>query len=356
VIASYGAPGVTAGRWTPATGFVVAAANGTVPNAIRVDEHAVVPSTFAKVLGVDQFDIHASAVACQPCGTAEHDIMVVLDRTGSMCDNPDKATAGCYDLNNAKDGIRTLLRAMDPAQDRIGLVAFPPLPDQSSNPCDAPASPPYDSPVRKYLADGLGSDWKLGNGSLNPASGLVVHTTDGGESSCVQNGGTTSYSLALDAASRELQANGRSEAQRIIVFMTDGEANIGPVWTCSALPAAEQAGCTDMPADGIENTKPCQAAINTATTIKSENVLLYTIGYALQDSGAYCASGQGTAADHWRGDQSVASEREQPLITPQETLTSVASPGNAYATAGDLDRTFAAIAADISGGTSRLVG
>jgi hypothetical protein len=48
---------------------------------------------------------------------------------------------------------------------------------------------------------------------------------------------------------------------------------------------------------------------------------------------------------------------ELPLITSYDTLQSIASPGDFYnkPTAGDVTQIFAAIAADITKGTSRLV-
>ena len=48
---------------------------------------------------------------------------------------------------------------------------------------------------------------------------------------------------------------------------------------------------------------------------------------------------------------------ESPLITSYSTLTQIASPGNFYnkPDAGQVNTIFAAIVADISAGTSRLV-
>ena len=40
---------------------------------------------FARVLGFDTFKVSARATACSPCGARPLDVMLVIDRTGSMC-------------------------------------------------------------------------------------------------------------------------------------------------------------------------------------------------------------------------------------------------------------------------------
>ena len=68
------------------------------------------------------------------------------------------------------------------------------------------------------------------NGALDPASGLVLHTTDGPASACIQAGGSTSYTEALRQAKAELDRNGRPNIPDYIIFLTDGEANLGSVY------------------------------------------------------------------------------------------------------------------------------
>ena len=59
------------------------------------------------------------------------DIMVVLDRTGSMCTVPRRGMndPGCIDMKNARDGIRTFASILDPAIDKVGLALTPPVLD-----------------------------------------------------------------------------------------------------------------------------------------------------------------------------------------------------------------------------------
>src|SRR4051812_3897958 len=84
---------------------------GAPQNKITVTQTGSIPTTFAKVVGLDKFDFKVTSTACQPCGTKPFDVVVIIDRTASMCDATN--SAGCVDLNGAKDGFRILLQTMD---------------------------------------------------------------------------------------------------------------------------------------------------------------------------------------------------------------------------------------------------
>ena len=55
-------------------------------NAVKVSATSDVKTFFARVVGIDSLTVKATATACSPCSAKPLDIMVVLDRTGSMCD------------------------------------------------------------------------------------------------------------------------------------------------------------------------------------------------------------------------------------------------------------------------------
>ena len=169
---------------------------------------------FAKIFGINHFDVSTHANACSPCSSTPVDIVIAVDRTGSMC-SPTDSSGNCIDLNNAKDGIRTMLTDLNPPYAQIGMVAFPPVQTTSTSPCAAPYNSlggngydGFDSPNRGYLTDTIASDYKTGT-ALNTSSGLYLHTVDGPASSCIQAGGNTSYSEALRQARAELAAHGR---------------------------------------------------------------------------------------------------------------------------------------------------
>src|SRR3979411_2171479 len=72
-------------------------------NAVVVDETATVDTFFMQIFGVIFAHVHVRATACSPGGIKPLDIMLVLDRTGSMCqDSLGRADPACTDLNNAR--------------------------------------------------------------------------------------------------------------------------------------------------------------------------------------------------------------------------------------------------------------
>src|SRR4029079_7010629 len=133
----------------------------------------------------------------------------------------------------------------------------------------------YDSPDRGYVTDTISGDYKAPGGPLNPTSGLFLHTEDGTTASCIQSGGSTSYSEALRQARTELALHGRQDVPDYIVFLTHGEANIGSVYG---------AGDPTYPPGNLDDQQPCHSAINVANDYKTEGVTIYSIGYPLGDT------------------------------------------------------------------------
>src|SRR3954465_4250266 len=206
-------PGVT----TSVTTRCLASAPNCAPvNAIRVKENATVSTIFARVLGVDSFDVHASATACSPCGWEPLDIMLGLDRTGSMCQFSDgTGDPDCTDLKNAQDGMRKFLELLDPKLDRVGFAVFPPAPTPAQA-CDTPSAATYNDPDAAYVVAPLPPTQPTDYTQL-------LNTID-----CQQGGGSTAYATAIDKAEAELEAHGRTNARNVIIFLSDGAANTGP--------------------------------------------------------------------------------------------------------------------------------
>jgi hypothetical protein len=179
--------------------------------------------------------------------------------------------------------------------------------------------------------------------------------------------GYTSYSEALRQAKAELVAHGRANVPDYIVFLTDGEANIGSVY-----------GFSDpvYPPGNADDQQPCQTAENVASGIKASGVTIYSIGYALGTS-TKCTAGKWEvipAVKNQYGqiitparncnpavdgtcDHSADDHNESPTIYSDDTVEDIASPGNFYnkPSAGTLTTIFTAIATDIGSGSSRLV-
>jgi hypothetical protein len=297
-------------------------------NAIVVEESGDVPTKFARILGIDSFNVHAKATACSPCGQKPLDVMLVIDRTGSMCD-----TAGCADLNNAKQGAKTFLGLMDPEFDRVGLAVLPPAASVSqkcSKPPDERETQTYDSPSAAYVIVPLSDDY-LVDGRLNNSSNLVSTIN------CLQADGWTAYATALDKAQAELQANGRPGVQKVIVFLSDGAANTGPAY---------------LPANSPYLKTPCHQGITSAQAAGAAGTMVFTIGYDLEHDTC-------RAMDKTRKQNGVyVRTPEVPSITAEQAMQQMASGNGAFYNqpdAAQLNTIFTSVAADILHGTSRLV-
>jgi hypothetical protein len=295
-------------------------------NAVVVEQVAPVQTIFARVVGIDEFDVHSHATACSPCASRPLDVMLVLDRTGSMCmTHAGASDPSCTDLSNARDGLKAFLQAMDPTVDLVGLAVFPPARSLSSR-CSTPTSSSnyaYDLTSAPYVLVGLSSDYKSGT-TLN-ASSALVSTIE-----CVRGGGSTSYATAIEKAQGELTAHGRADVQDIIVFFSDGAANYGPSYYGNSSPYRRQ---------------PCHQGVSSAGVVKSHGTIVYSIGYDLNalDGGANIC-------------ESYTGANESPPITAYSALQAIASSSDTFYNqpgAGDVDQIYRAIAGDLTG--SRLL-
>ncbi|MEP7223857.1 MAG: TadE/TadG family type IV pilus assembly protein [Actinomycetota bacterium] len=323
---------------------------GTV-NALTVSAQSKVPTFFGKIVGITELTVNAQATACSPCTTKPLDIMIVLDRTGSMCQfSNGQSDPACTDLNNAKEGIRTFLGFMDPALDQVGFAVFPPARDRS-NLCATPTSGGarygYDSWWPEWIPDtrippatpaiyaigSLVSDYLIqdaqGGWNLNPASSLVQRI------GCVQGAGTTSYSNAIEEAQHELERNGRGNVDDVIIFLSDGAANTTPKY----LPAYAD--------NSYDRLHPCAAGLAAATNAKARGSIVYTIGYDLNGAGTdpeTCKLYPGGAVDT--------------TMTAWDAIRAMATtPNNFYnkPDPGQLNSIFTRIAADLSKPAARLI-
>jgi hypothetical protein len=282
---------------TSITTKCVASAPGCSPaNAIVVSASATAPTFFARVFGIHSWTVGAKATACQPCGGKPLDIMVVLDRTGSM--------KGAK-ITNAKAGIQTLMNFFDPGTVNIGLAIFTPAASVPSR-CSPPPAGSYNDPNAAYVVVPLSNDYKK-NGVLDPTSNLVSTVN------CIQVGQNTAYAGALNAAQAELNTDGRPNAMHVIVFLTDGAANTG-------------------------SPSPCADGVAAAANVKAQGTRIYSIGYNVGSD--------------------PCSQDPAGSITPDIALSEIATTPSDYyvkTDTGTLDGIFSAIAADIGQGASRLV-
>jgi Flp pilus assembly protein TadG len=307
--------GVTDVQDTTTTKCLTTAPGCAPVNALTVKASAKADTAFARIFGINSMTVGAKATACQPCGAKPLDIMIVLDRTGSMSEGSPTKMVG------AKAGIMTFLNFLDAGTAKVGLAVLPPA-TSVANKCVTGADANYDSASSKYVIVPLSTDFKV-NGVINPSSNLVTTLN------CQNPGGVTHYSLAIQAAQAELNTSGRAGVQKIIVFLTDGAANTGPHFFSSG---------------NIERLRPCQSGVNSAAAAKQAGTWVYTIGYSI-------------GSDQCEQDRK-SGILETPAITPDQALSAMASsPANYYVRpdTGQLNTIFTQVAADISAGSSRLV-
>lgn len=296
-------------------------------NAVVVLEQAPTKTFFAGLLGIDSFKIKATSTACSPCGIKPLDVMMVLDRTGSMCQTSTGANdPACTDLNNAREGMKTFLQYMEPTTQWVGLTVLPPATGTGSTArCATPDEATYNSTSAAYNIVGLSSDYST-NRVLNTSSKLVSTIN------CQKGAGRTSYANALEAAQKELETNGRPDVKNVIIFLSDGAANTGPTYYSTSSPY---------------RAKPCHQGVSSAAVIKGKGTLIYSIGYDLNaNNGGANKCTSYTGAD------------ESPAITAYSAIQQIASSPSAFfnkPSAGQLKTIFTDIAADLQRGTSALI-
>ena len=335
-----GVDGVT----TTVTTKCVTSFGGCDPvNAVVVLEKAPTKTFFAGLLGIDTFTIKAKATAAMRGGKPKPaHIMLVIDRTGSM---GTACTAGGTKLQCAKNGLLAFLNNMDPAYDKVGLVAFPP---SSGLPCSQPKTTngwptDYDAYPNGYNLVPLSTNYKASaSAPLNTSSALVSTVN------CLKEGGTTVFTSAIDKAKATLAANHDPEAQDVLIFFTDGEANYG-----ACTDANNDGNCENNNTSPFHRSKPCQSAVTSADLATDAGVWVYGIAYDTPGTGCL-GWGSSSSCNKQRGLQFTCAE--SPAITAYTAVSRIASDSSRFfssPTPGSLTAIFQRIAIDLSG--ARLI-
>jgi Putative Flp pilus-assembly TadE/G-like/von Willebrand factor type A domain len=312
-------------------------------DSVVVTEQATVPTLFAKILGINSATITAKATAVMGGGIPQPvNVMIVLDRTASMSD---PCTAGGTKFTCAKNGVFALLNQMNPSVDKVGLAVFPP-PTSLSQTCSSSTSNlGYDNPSKKttnpnypYTVVPLSSNYRTSaTGPLNTSSALVQTVN------CLQapGGHGTSFATAIEQAQAELAKDGTPKAQNVIILLSDGDANYGPVYYDNP---------PKSPETSPYRTQPCHQAINSAHTETAAGTWVYAIAYDTNSNSAdpYC---YGWTKSDPAQTTSKFTAHEAPLITGISTMQQIASDPTKYyydPTPGDLTVTFQTIATSLT--------
>lgn len=316
----------------------------TPANTIVVTQTAPVNLFFGRILGFPSMTVVTRATAgAKGGGMPPLDVIIVVDTTQSMNGNCSASGTGVSSpkrLDCAKAGVRTLLDLFWPCGqemancgavtsgnvanpiDRVGLMHFPGLKsttpvsrnlDCTDNIGSGDIANYNASPT--YMMVPLSSDYKTSyNGSLQGSSSNVVksvHYGDGAGCSAngaygleVQGGVGSYFTGVINAAQASLLSTARNGVQRVIIFVSDGDAN-------------EYAANT--PAN------PCQEAIAAADSAAATGTWIYAVAYGAATSGG-C------------GDDSGAGKP-----TPYQTMQGIASDSSKFFSqpaAGDLTTVF----------------
>ena len=324
----------------------------TGPNTVTVHEDADVPTFFLGMFGFRSFRVSVDAEACGPCGGASpHDIMLVLDHTGSMSGTSDSSNHHSK-IQNLKDALLLgLLPGLSPTLDRVGMVAFPP------NTAPAPLCTQtnasgflYDDPTANFLIEPLSYGFIDNTGAPNDGSPLIQTIN------CLPADGRTDYYDPLKVATEELNATARPGVQKVIVMISDGAANQVADSQCAQVHSGDA-----QPIFGCAN--PCKAGIQQADTARSDGINVYAIAYgdlSLTDD-TYChyADYYGDVNSQAAYDLPTNTYRELPIMTGYQAMQQIADPGDYYADPdpGSLRNLLPQIASDIVGAKmqSRLV-
>ncbi len=280
-------------------------APGCIPiNAVRVEGTSTVDTWFARVLGIDTIDVHATATACSPCSTKPVDVMLVLDRTGSMCQfSGGGGDPNCTDLKNMQQGVNNFLRFFDPTQAKVGLTVFPPAESGNGSSCDQPQTTNYHALQAKYVLVPLSDDFRNPDGTLNTNSSLVSTV------SCIRANGMTAYAHAIEEAQAELGRSGRPNVPDVIVFFSDGAANFGP----------KAHHGVSIPPGSDYRRRPCHRGVDSAAAARGAGTIIYSIGYDLDALGG--GAQRCERSRFYSDDDARPPTDEDPRITATEALT-----------------------------------
>ena len=136
------------------------------PNNLTVTGTASTNTWFAKIFGIGEVRRHRQGQRLQP--------VLVDPRRRRRRARPHRVDVprrpdrdgDCTDLDNAKDGVHTLLSILNPPYAQVGMIAFPPLDGATHGRAAtrrrarAATTRPTTARIARYLTDQIGSDYK----------------------------------------------------------------------------------------------------------------------------------------------------------------------------------------------------
>jgi Flp pilus assembly protein TadG len=296
-------------------------------NAVQVQQQVTIPLYFGGLFGANTTTLTATATAGATggVGTAA-DIMIIIDTTASMSDSDSNCSVtGATRLGCALAGAKTLLTAFNPAIEQVGIMAFPGVKNatQAADDYACPGSQPTTVAYNNspdYVIVGLSSDYKTSDTAttLNPASNIVKAV--GGVSGCkglqAPGGFGTFYADAITAAQNTLNSTGRAGVQKVIILLSDGDANAK---------AANPANISSS-----EANNQCHEAITAAQNATNADTWVFTAAYG-SPTGSSCSTDKSPTISACATMQAIASTSSMffpDIASAAAGCTSTINPAN----------------------------
>lgn len=324
-------PGVGAGAsWVCANGICAAPCDptdaGVTCNTVVLSTAVSIDYHFGPAIGVDSGTTQQvlSAACVGPCGAAPTvpvDLVVIVDRTGSM---------DATDLADAKSGAYEVLKIYDPEVQRIAFGVLGP--SRTTSTCSGTNSPALGLPSTTLTGSvtwvpvgltGVGAPvnerYRNVDGTINTSSRLYKTIN------CITTSSVgTILSTPVTQARQYLAANARPGVTKGIILMTDGAPN----------------GDT------------CAAAVSAATAAKSAGIEIFTVGFGVGGADLCENSGVWAGQSVTKALAAMANDSVDNGCTDAEN-----TDGDHYfcqPKSGDLDEVFKTAAAALVRGT-RLI-
>ena len=248
-------------------------------NAIQVSQQVTLPLVFGGFVGKASHTITATATASAKGGGGSKalDVMLVIDTTASMNDADTSCSiSGATELTCAEAGAQALLKAFNPNIVDVGLMIFPGVTsttaqyDYDCATSPTPTTVSYAAASPQYQIIALSNDYKTAananTSTLNTSSNLVK-AVGGGGSGCTQGldavgGYGTYYAGVITAAQTALTTGGRTGVQKVMIILSDGNAN---------------ASSSNVPSG--KATNQCHEAITAAQAATTAGIWVYTAAF-----------------------------------------------------------------------------
>lgn len=267
------APTVTPTCFTSTSITPTCASTTTGDNGIIVTETANVPTYFLQIFGLKKFAPTATAKAAAKGGSGTSlNVMVLLDTTASMNNADSNCSGGSTRIACAQAAAQALLSGLNTATSKVGFMTFPPVSPQGvtvdttcnngnlSGDIVAYKNATITGSGSNYLLVGLTSGFQS---TSNPAAILVGKGGSGcGQGLQAQGGVGTFYADAITAAQASLVATGSSNAQNVIILLSDGDAS---------------ASSQNMVASKVNNQ--CSEAVTAARAAATAGTWVFTVAY-----------------------------------------------------------------------------